>query len=238
MDDVNRSWALGSNQSGTTEGGNTTATEVASIAKATATRMGGEREKVSRFWISIMKDLGSLMQLYMDHEDYVEIVGEAGAKQVEAFTKDDIQGEFLFSVIPDSSLAPDASADRDLALNFHNLVANSPFLDGEQEMRGLVEKYGEDPDSLVKSPEPPAPEKPKVNFAFNGKDLDPAAPQYQNVVNMAIASGIPADQLQAAPQAAPEDIGPAPVVDRERLRMAIADEGDKRSPGGLAVVGR
>jgi hypothetical protein len=236
-DDINRAFALGANQSGTTEGGQTTATEVASIAQATGTRMGGEREKiVNRFWLSIIEDLGALGQLYMDHEDYVEVLGEDGAKKVEAFTKDDIQGEFLFDVVTDSSKAPDASADRDLALNAYNLLANDPFTNREQLTRFVYEEYGLDGDRFVRVPEPAPPEKPKISLAISGDDLNPAMPQYANIVSVLIASGIPAEQL--SPVAAPattEDTatGPADVVDRERMRMAEADERDHRSPGGL-----
>jgi hypothetical protein len=232
MSDVNRMWALGANQSAVTESGSTTATEIESIAQATANRLGSESGEVVGLFLAVLEAFAGLAQLYADRNEYVEVVGPQGAKMIEEFTRADVQGEFLFEAVPDSSLAPDAKADRDDALNFHNLVANNPFFDPLQEARALAEAYGRDPDLVVHQPPKPEPEKPKINLAINGKDLDPAAPQYQNVVNVLIASGIPAAQIApAAPP--PGDITPANVVDRERLRMTQADNADHRG-GGLA----
>ncbi len=237
--DIDRLWALPRDSAA--EPGNTTATEVATVARTTATRLAGEAAKTLTFFLDVAEGIGSLVQLYADREDYVEIAGASGAAQIEAWDRETIAGEFLYDIVPDSSQPPDAAGDRDQALNLHNLIANSPFIDGEKEMRRLIESYGEDPDNgLVRAPNPPPPEKPKINLAVNGKDLDPAAPQYQNVVNVLLAAGIPANQLAAAAPpgtpAAGELIAPAPVVDRERLRMAEADNADHRA-GGLVGVG-
>lgn len=236
MDDTNRAWALGANQSSTTEATGTTATEIAAIGQATANRLGGEREiVVSKFLMGIAKDLGAMFQLYGDHEDYVEILGEHGTRQVEAFTNADVLGEFLFDVVPDSSLAPDASADRDLVLNLYNLVRNDVNFDQLILGRQVAEAYNQDPDQLVKAPQPPQPpppQPPSVGVSLKGDDLNPLAPQYANVVNLLRLSGIDPSMLSAVPQSpeGQDQITPAPVVDRERLRMAMSDEGDHRSP--------
>src|SRR3990167_2438019 len=82
MDDANRSSALGANQSGTSESGSTTATEIASISRATETRLSGERQKVvGEFFIGIPRHKAQLLQLYADQEDYAEIVGPPGAEK-------------------------------------------------------------------------------------------------------------------------------------------------------------
>lgn len=248
MDDTNRAWALGATQSATTEASGTTATEIAAIGQATATRLGGEREiVVSRFLMGIIEDLASLFQLFADREDYVEILGPDGEKKVEAFTNQDVMGEFLFEAVPDSTRPPDASADRDLALNAYNLLANDPFVNREQLVRDVMDAYGLDADRLVRVPEPPkpVPEKPKVSLSFKGDDLAPMMPQYANVAAILASEGILANPIaaQAPPVETPPATtdegatGPANVVDRERLRMAVSDEGDKRSPGGLVSVG-
>ncbi len=245
MNDANRAWALGANQSSVTEAGSTTATEIGAIAQATATRLGGERDKVvSRFWVEIMQDLGALYQLYGDHEDYVEILGEDGAKTVEAFTNQDVLGEFLYSVVPNSSLAPDAAADRDLALNRYNLVRNDPCINPEQLLRDTLDAYDvPDIDRLV-HPIMPAntpQEKPRLTVSVKGEDLNPSAPQYANVVALLTAIGIPPN-VESAPSAVTQatppgtDVTPAPVVDRERLRMAATDNKDQRA-GGLVGMG-
>lgn len=234
--DIDRAWALGGNASGVTETGSPTATEIASIAQATANRMGAERETTTNFWLSIAESFAGLIQLYADREDYVEIVGENGAKSIEAWDKETIAGEFLFEAVPDSSQRPDAAADRDLALGRHNLLANELTINREELTRDTVEAWGGDPDRLVHPMPEPQPERPKFNVAINGKDLDPSAPQYQNVINLLKAAGVP-DMMPAQPVAENEPSGPAEVIDREHLRMTESDNRDRRSPAATALVG-
>jgi hypothetical protein len=242
MADVNRLWALGANQSGTTEKTGATATEIASIQQATANRLGGEREKVTvQFYCALVEAFGQLAQLYMDEPSYVEILGQDGAKVVEAVTKDTIRGEFLYDIVPNSAAPPDAAADRDLALNRYNLVANDPFINRERLLRDTLEAYDtDDIDPLIKQPPPPQPppEKHAINLAINGKDLDPSAPQYTNIVEICKAAGIalPTPSVATPGLAVAPPQGPANVVDRERLRMAATDNADQRA-GGLTGVG-
>lgn len=238
-DDVNRAWALIDPAPSTTSG--TTATEIASVERATATRLSGERERVvGQFYVEIVEALAQLVQLYADREDYVEIVGEDGARVIEAWDRETIKGRYLFSAIPDSSMPPDAQADRDLALNRYNLLANDPFINREQLVRDTIEAYDGDPDRLVRVPdEQIKPEAPRMSLSISGKDLDPLSPQYANVAAVLAAMGI--EGLAAAAPAPMADpaldaaTGPAAVVDRERLRMAEADNADQRA-GGLVGV--
>ncbi|MGH7177797.1 MAG: hypothetical protein ACREJC_10485 [Tepidisphaeraceae bacterium] len=237
--DTNRAWALGMNQAAQRETAGTTATEITAIEKATATRLGGEREKVvNQFWIGLVESLGDLVQLYADREDYVEIVGESGERSIQAWDRETIRGTMLYDIVPNSALQPDASADRDLALNRYNLLANDPFINREQLVRDTVEEFDGDPDRLVRQPPPPPSppaEKPRVTLSIRGDDLNPAAPQYQNVMNLLLASGVQANLPAPQPPGGQEPTGPADVVDRERLRMAGADNRDQRA-GGLVGV--
>lgn len=237
MGDVNRLWALGANAGSVAESGGTTATEIATIAQATANRLGGESVKVIALFIEVVEAFGALAQLYADHEDYVEILGEDGAKQVEAFTKAEFQGEYLYEAVPDTSRPPDAKADRDLMLNRHNLIANSPFINGKEDMRDLIEAFDGDPDRLVVDPQQPPTEKPKISLSFSATDLDPALPSYPNTVAVLASQGItvvppaPAPLVPPAPGGPAEPVTPANVIDRERLRMSESDNRDAR--GGL-----
>jgi len=242
LSDINRLFALGANSSASTESGSTTATEIAAIERATATRLSGEREIVVAFWIKIVEALGSLVQLYADREDFIEIVGENGAKEIEAWDRDTIAGDFLYDAVPDSSMPTDAAGDRDLALNFHNLVANDPYFDHEQDARNLAEAFGQDPDRLVKAPEPTPPpvDQPRVNVSIKVEDLIPGMPQYEAAIAILAAAGLkisPVEPPAELPQ--PQDdepIGPAPVIDRERLRMAESDNTDQRAGGLVGAV--
>ena len=234
--DIDRDWSLGAGAN-PSENSGTTATEVASIERAAGNRMAGEREKVvGQFYMECVRTLAQLVQLYADQEDYVEIVGEDGAKALEAWNKDTIAGKFIFEAVPDSSMPPDAQGDRDLALNRYNLLANDPFANREQLYRDTVAAYDGDPDRLTKVPEPPQPppqEQPRVNLSIKGEDLNPAMPQYANIVALLAAL-----QIQMPQQGAPaqEPTGPADVVDRERLRLAESDESDQRAGGLVGAI--
>lgn len=235
VNDIDRAWALVGTQP-RRSGGAPTATETSETAGASATRLGGEREIVLDFWLGIMRCFTALIQLYADRESYVEIAGEAGATSIEAWDRETVRGEFLFEVVPDSSLPPDAAGDRDEALNVYNLMANDKYTNGKQLARDTFEAYGRDPDRLTAdppAPPPPPPEKPKISLSINGKDLDPAAPQYANTV--ALLKALDIELPTPAPEAGTEDEHHAAnVVDRERLRMATADEGVDQRLGGVA----
>jgi len=241
MNDVNRAWSLGANQAAIRESAGTTATEIASIQNATETRLGAEREKVvGEFWIGIVEAEAQLVQLYADREDYVEIVGEDGTKAIEAWNRETVQGEFLFEVIPNSAAQPDAAADRALALNRYNLLANDPFTNREQLVRDTYEALEGDPDRLVRPPNPTPPEKPRLSVTISGDDLNPGAPQYANVVSLLTALGVPA--LQPVPggetgEVAGEPTGPPTAVDRERLQMGAEPGAPDGRSGGLVGVG-
>lgn len=237
MNDINRLWSLPRSSA---EGGGApeTATAIAAIREAGATRLSAEHERVVQgFWISLVEAIGALVQLYADREDVVEIVGPTGEASLEAWDRSTIQGEFLYDIVPNSAAQPDAAGDRDLALNRYNLLANDPFINREQLVKDTVEAWDGDPERLVRVPEPAPPEKPRISLSISGKDLDPFQPQYANVVNLLQVAGIPAHLSPIpSPPAEGEQVA-AGVVDRERLRMAGADNADQRA-GGLVGVGR
>ncbi len=251
MGDVNRQWALGANASGERERGRTTATEISTIAQATQDRASAEQGMVVDHFLDIVEGISNLMQLYADRDDVVELVGEAGAAALEVWNRDTVPGELLFSIMPNSAAKPDAAAERDLALNEYNLLLNNPFANQEQLYRDVVEVFGHDPDRLTKQPEPPQPEKPRISLSVKAEDLWTAKVHYPNLHAMLTAAGLEGLQPPEEPQPGepptngnqpqpvagqpPEPIGPAPVVDRERLRMATADEGPQRT-GGLPPV--
>jgi hypothetical protein len=236
--DIDKAWALGIGTNPQQQSG-TTATEVAAIERATDNRLAGERETVMAFWLEAVEAFGQLVQLYADREDYVQIVGENGAKSLEAWDKETVAGKFIYEVVPDSSLPPDAQADRDAALNWYNLTANDPFFEPLQNRRGLAEAFGHDA-QMVQQPQPPAPqpkepEPLKVSVSMKLEDLLPGSPLAD--IGLALLSQSGAQVSVSATTETPEmgEQGPAKVVDRERLRMAEADMQDQRA-GGLVGV--
>lgn len=230
MSDIERAWAMGANQQGISEQSTRTATEASLRQRATDNRLTGEKAAVVAFWLDIMETASQLVQLYANQEDYVEIVGEQGAKELVAWDKTTIPGEYLFDIVPDSADRPDGAAIRDRALNRYNLLANDPNINREQLVRRTLEELGDDPEGFVQPPQPPPEAPPKISISIRGEDLNPLMPQYPNIVALLEKGQI---QLPVPPPSEPT--GPAEVVDRERLRMAEADESDQRA-GGLVGV--
>lgn len=236
MADIDRVWALGANQQGVSDPTSGTATEAQLKQRATDNRLTGEQGSVIDFWLDIMEAASHLVQLYADFEDYVEIVGPTGANTLEAWDKTSVQGDYLFEIVPDSASRPDAAADRDLALKRYNLLANEPHIRREQLLRDTLDDLDveSDPDQLIKPLDPPKPDPPRVTFSIKGEDLNPAAPQFLNIMAVLNAAGLQVPlEAENVPSQPSEPTGPAQVVDREHLEFTEAAQADRRA-GGLS----
>lgn len=231
MGDIDRLWALGANQQGVRESTTRTATELSLIQQATENRLTGEKGAVTDYWISIMETTSKLLQLYAENEDYVEIVGETGAKEIAAWNRDEIQGEFLFAIIPDSSDRPDQAHIRDLALNEYNLFSNSPVVNTKQLVRKTLEALGElDVDSLLQDPPQQEPEGPRVSLSMKSESLAPGAPELENVERVLRAKGLEID-LETTRV---DETGTAPPGGAEQLALPLPGGVDDGEPVGTA----
>jgi hypothetical protein len=174
MRDIDRAWALGQNQSGITEQGSKTATELTYMNQATDIRLDKERDKVLRWFVSIVSALGGLIQLFADDMDYVELAGPGGAKQMQAWNRLTVPGKFVYNVKPDSAKRLDQQAERKMALDRYQLTANDPFNNRLEGLRDVYVAFGEDPARHLQQPPPPpepAPEKPRISLSFKAEDL-------------------------------------------------------------------
>lgn len=173
--DIDKFWALGSNQQGVTDESTRTATELSLIQSNINVRLDYERSKVLDWYISAVSKLSTLYQLFADDEDYVEILGPDGDKRLQAWDRTKIQGEFAFSAKPDSAQRVDAQTDRKQFLDFFNMNAKNPVINLNELTRIGITKMNYDPSRLIKQPEPPQPPQPNVGFTFNGEDFVGAA---------------------------------------------------------------
>ena len=243
MGDVNRSWALGANQEGVREDTVRTATELSLIQQATDNRLTGEKGAVTDHWLDIMQTASVYLQLYAKDEDYVEIVGVEGQKELAAWDRNAVQGEFLFDIIPNSSNRPDEAHERDLALNIYNLMSNSPFVNTKQLVKETLAKMGhEDPDRLLQDPPEQKAEGPRVSMSIKSESLSPLAAEVENVELVLNAMGMQID-LKSGVANAPEPplpegsvddgpVGTADAVDPHSLSLDEAGGVDNRG-GGL-----
>lgn len=240
--DLDEAWSMGGPQTGVVSGGDasTTATEVKTATSSLNERLDYERSWVLRFVLEIAEGIGSLMQLFADQEDYVEIIGPDGFAALQAWNRDTIAGEYIFEAKPDSQLRIDVQQRRTEALNMYKLLRRDPQINPQGLLIQLLELHGLDPAKSLAKPEPPKPPEPKISYAFKGEDmlnpiavakmqqvgppLDPAMIQKAaELINAAVQAAAQPITPPAAPPASgappaapgqkPPHPGPAPVVE-------------------------
>lgn len=211
--DIAKLWALGKNQSGLIDENNPTATQSSIADKASENRMAKERARVVAFFASCAAAVLDLLQLYADESQTVQIIGPDGEKALQTWDKTQIQGRFAFEVKPDSSIRINAADERELFLRYYNFAAKSPNTNLVELDKQLALKFNQDPARIIKAPEPPPPEKPKINFSFKGDDL--LGPQAPVVLSILEQSGVHIDptaiQNMLLGQQAQSLMNPAPV---------------------------
>lgn len=245
--DIDKFWALGSNQQGVTEQSARTATELSLIQSNINVRLDYERTKVLDWYVCAVEKLATLYQLFADDTDYIEVLGDDGNKRLEQWDRHRIQGEFAFSAKPDSAQRVDALTDRKQVLDFLNMMAKNPSINLPELTRIVIDKFGYDPTRLIKPPDPAQPPIPNVGFAFKGEDF--VGPASAIVVEIARQAGYQISEQAiasaAAGQAAVEHAqmmeaqaktthgGPA---DKQGpLNKHQLDEGGSGAPGGGRV---
>lgn len=219
--DVDKEWALGGNQNGVTEDTVRSATELSIIQNNINVRQDYERAKLLAQVIRIAEKLGSLIQLFADQEDYIEIVGEDGAKRLEAWDKTRIQGEFAYSAKPDSTQRLDAAQDRKQYNDYLNFNAKNPNINLVELTRIGAQKYNYDPQRIVTQPPPPSPT--VESFAVSAKIEDFAGPAGHVAFKMA---------TQVGWKLVPDDLALAQV---QGVKMAQAEQAQaEQQHGGTA----
>lgn len=237
--DVDRLWALGSNQQGVQTDTTRSATEIKAIQDATDTRLAKERERVLAWYLKGCEKVLSLFQLFAEGERVARVVGQDGAARLETWNRDMIQGRYAFSAKPDSSVRLNAAEHAERQLRFNNLTANNQYFDQLENAKSLARAFNQDPEKLVKPPQPPPPpppEKPKISLSIKGEDLNPMAPQYLNVVYLLQVSGVEGMQPQQTPAAPPATAEAAHTV-RSPRPVPPVDKHDSQLNGKMPGPG-
>lgn len=193
--DISEAWAMGANQRGVQEQQARTATEVQTQQGNADVRLDAERNRVLDTHLRIVTKFASLLQLFADKTDYVQLEGEQGEQRLEAWDKTRIAGAFAFSAKPDSAIRVDAANDRRQMLEFVNYTAKSPNMNQRELMAALCRKHNLDPAKLLIEPPPPQPPQPNVSVRVTMEDLaGPVAPIAVKILQ------------QAGYQISPEDL--------------------------------
>lgn len=185
--DISRSWALDASQQGA-QGKNQTATaEQIQQANANA-RLDWERGIVLQWYVKGVTKFSTYILKYLPVEQAAAIVGPEQAAIWDAWRKTGVSSTLAFSAMPDSALRVDQAVDRKTAQDLYSFLSNDPFVDRGKLLSKLLRKFHLDPAEIIRQPDPPKPEPPKLAFSFSGQDL--VAPQAPIVLEIAQQLGI------------------------------------------------
>ena len=192
--DMDEAWMMGSNQLGSNTRGDTTAKEVGVMQSNISIRLDYERAKVLRYYVEGAELVGSLLQMFADDEDYIEVLGEDGTKRLQTWDKTKIAGEFVFDAKPDSAIKIDAHQDRQQSLNLYQLLANDPHINRLKLVESVIRKHNLDPAPIIVPQPPPKPAAdPAITYRFAGEDLNPLNPSFAIVMQILEQAGIKID---------------------------------------------
>lgn len=161
--DLMQTWQVGPDQMVGGGGGSNSATESQIKQANFATRIGYERARVVRFFISIVEVLAGLVALYGKFtQEEEQAFGDGWNRQAMA-------NYYVYNVYADSTILLDAQQRIDRLMAYLNMVAKSGYIDVEPVIREITELSGVDP-SVVRKPEPKSPEPMNISLRVTGKD--------------------------------------------------------------------
>lgn len=202
--DLQEAWAMGSSQLGADSPGEVSATEVRTIQGNTNVRLDYERNKVLRWFLDGAELLGSIIQMFADEPDYVEVVGPDGAKALQQWDKETVAGEFVYEARPNSQLRLDVGQERMDSRNLYQLMANEPFVNRQKLVESVLETHGISPEQTMAPPPEKQPDAPNISYRFSGEDLNPMNPAFPIVTHILTVAGIqiPPDAIAQAKRVA------------------------------------
>lgn len=244
--DLERLWANGPAPGGSlSDQGTRTASEVQDASKTSDTRLNAERDTVLLWYLSVVSKFASLLQLFADETEFVELLGSDAqrlksvppqiqqqaqqnpqALQLVPWNKDLIQGRFSFSARANSQIYVDPAVKLKQLMDTYNFFANSPNVNRAEIEREIMVLHGWDPQRMLQQPPPPRP--PEIKSTLNivaATDLDPMNPQYQNVVAVL--------QFMGVQGLLPPSVDPATA---HSLQVLAKGPAPKEEHGGAAIA--
>lgn len=182
---------IGSTQSGTPEETVQTATQIAAMSTALASRNKKEQNRVIKFYLRMVRMLDQLLMRYATETDYVLVGGDEAKAKPMLWNNKLIQGRYLYDITPDSQLSADTEGDFRLTLQFYNLTAQDPLANRIYILKRLARMRNLDPSKAILPPPPPKPTtpRPNVSVTLKGEDIqtvtDPVTGQLKPVNQIA-----------------------------------------------------
>lgn len=171
--DNDETLGIGSNQAGAVTNTVRSATESAIVQQNVGVRLKAEQTQLMEAFLMGVRKFDALVQRYADQTEYVEIVGQDGAKKLAAWNQHTVSGRYAYDAEPDTQLTMDRQARIKNVLDFVNFMAKSQYMNQAEIARVVTLLFGFDPSRMIIQPQPPPPEKPKItmSFAFTAPDL-------------------------------------------------------------------
>jgi hypothetical protein len=182
--DISEMWQVGTNQAGAFASGERSASEARIVQQNFQTRVGQERDKVTRFFLGIAEVLAGHLALYgtFDLPDELGIQREA------------LAAGFTYSVRADSTVRKDAEQRIEQLKEALNLTAQSGYINPQPIIAEIIELSGLDPSKVVIDPQPKPPEPIKVSVS---KAEDVNDPMFLSLLMRTHQAPTP-DELSAA----------------------------------------
>jgi hypothetical protein len=216
--DLNEQWQLGPSN---VYAAGRSATEARDTQQNFQTRVGVERAKVAEFIVGIAEVLAGLLALYGEFSH----LDETEQQRMQSWDRRSMAGEFVYYIRPDATVLLDAQGRVARLMKYLNVVGKSGYVDPKPIIAEITMLNGLDPATVMRDPEPAAPDAPNISFRFNAVDLvNPIAlamlvksGQAPNPDDLAAA----VKMLQAAHQAAgPQSMIPPTTAEEAAVRLA------------------
>lgn len=156
--DLAEAWQIGPNQQGNFASGRQSATEANVVQENYTTRIGRERAKVGKFFVSCAEVIGGLLSLF-----------EPAASFGEGFNQG-VSKTLAYSILADSTVLIDSQQRLKQLIDFMNFGAKSTYVAVEPLLREIASLTGLDPNLVVVPPTPQKPEPPRVSLRLTGSE--------------------------------------------------------------------
>lgn len=201
--DISEVWAFGPNQRGQEADESRTATEMKIAQSNASARIAAERRETMDYFVKGATKVWSLLQLFSDQQEWVEIIGEDGMQRLQQWDKTKIAGEYVFEAKPDSAAQIDYVAERQDLLKLYEMVARDPNWNRVEIDKRLAVAYDFDPATAV-VPQVPGkgPQPASMSLSFKLEDIDIGNPNWPIMQTILQQAGytIPPDVIQQAQQ--------------------------------------
>ena len=202
-DDV---WGTSANQAGSFASSERSASEANIVQQNFQTRVGYERGRVAAFFLGIAEVQAGLLALYGDFE-------------TPGWDRTKVHPEFVFSILPDSTVILDANQKIERKMGVLNMLGKSGLINPEPLVMEIAELAGSDPTKLAKPPQQPPTEKIKISISsaedlinplmlalLMSTDQAPSPEHLEAAKKLLITSQLPpAPEPPADPNAPPQD---------------------------------